>query len=261
MSRLLEATSLHVTLGDQPVLSDVSVTLDPGEVVALIGPNGSGKTTLLRALLGQASVQRIGSDVGVRWNGIDLGSWKQRDLARLIAYMPQNPTYEPGDRVGDVLRLGRTPHQGLLGLETDRDEKVVRAVALDLELTDLLDRPLDTLSGGQRQRVFLGRCLVQEPKAVLLDEPATFLDLRHQVELYRLLRRLATEQQLAVIMASHDLNLAATHADRILVLKQGRLLTSGPTSEVMTEAVMTTAFDLPMKRLDIDGRITIVPMD
>src|SRR5690606_23969259 len=125
---------------------------------------------------------------------------------------------------------------------------------------DLLDRPLDTLSGGQRQRVFLGRCLVQQPRALLLDEPATFLDLRHQVDLYRLLRRLARDRQIGVIMASHDLNLAATHADRALVLKSGRVLASGATRDVMTEATMSAAFDLPMKRIEHEGTIQLIPL-
>jgi iron complex transport system ATP-binding protein len=255
MTRLLEATSLNITLAARPVLHGVSVTLDAGEVVALVGPNGSGKTTLLRAALGHVKTD------GVTWMGTPLAQWKPRELSRAIAYMPQTPTYEPGDRVVEVLRLGRSPHHGLLGLETAHDEKVLSDVARDLELTDLLDRPLDTLSGGQRQRVFLGRCLVQEPRAVLLDEPATFLDLRHQVELYRLLRQFATQSGLGVLMASHDLNLAATHADRVLVLKSGRLLASGRTAEVMTEPIMSEAFDLPMRRITVDGRHAIIPVE
>jgi ABC-type cobalamin/Fe3+-siderophores transport system ATPase subunit len=158
----------------------------------------------------------------------------------------------------EVLRLGRSPHQGLLGVERESDEQIIRQIADDLELTDLLDRSIDTLSGGQRQRVFLGRCLAQAPRAILLDEPATFLDLRHQVELYRLLRRLTESRGLAVIMASHDLNLAATHADRALVLKEGCVLASGAIDEVMTESIMSKAFDLDMKRVEVEGMVQIV---
>jgi len=251
--RLLQANNLDVTLGKHTVLTDVSVTLDAGELVTLIGPNGSGKTTLLRAVLGHV---RAGGSV--KWLDRDLKKWRSRELARHIAYMPQTPVYEPGDRVIEVLRLGRSPHQGLLGVESTGDEATVANVAAELELTDLLDRRVETLSGGQRQRVFLGRCLVQTPQAILLDEPATFLDLRHQVELYRLLRRLAEQKQIGVIMASHDLNLAATHADRAVVLKEGRVVASGAIDDVMTEPIMSEAFDLRMKRIEVDGVVQIV---
>ncbi|MBC7785097.1 MAG: ABC transporter ATP-binding protein, partial [Burkholderiales bacterium] len=186
---LLQANALSVTLGGKPVLRDIALTLAPGEILTFIGPNGSGKTTLLRALLGQ--IRFSGS---VLWFDRPLDQWKLRDLARQVAYMPQTPSCDPGDTVIDVLRLGRTPHQGFLGMDTDADEAVITEIANSLELDQLLEREMDTLSGGQRQRVFLGRCLAQSPQALLLDEPATFLDLRHQVELYRLLRRLAAER-------------------------------------------------------------------
>ncbi len=254
MNRLLDAADLTVTLAGRTILQNVSVALDAGEVVTLIGPNGSGKTTLLRAALGH--VRRAGGSVA--WLDRDLKRWKSRELARQVAYMPQSPLYEPGDRVIEVLRLGRSPHQGFLGVESADDEKVVHETASELELADLLDRRVETLSGGQRQRVFLGRCLVQSPKAILLDEPATFLDLRHQVELHRLLRRLAEQRQIGVLMASHDLNLAATHADRALVLKDGRVVASGAIDDVMTEPIMSQAFDLRMKRIEVDGVVQIV---
>lgn len=250
---LVSAARVSVSYNARPVLQNASFELLAGQMLALIGPNGSGKTTLLRGLLGH--VPHTGE---VQWQTRPLAEWATRDLARLVAYMPQSPQYEPGDRVIEVLRLGRWPHQGLLGMERESDEHIVRQVASELELTDILDRPIDTLSGGQRQRVFLGRCLAQSPKAILLDEPATFLDLRHQVELYRLLRRLTESHGIGVIMASHDLNLAATHADRALVLKEGCVLASGAIDEVMTEAIMSDAFDLRMRRIELDGVVQIV---
>lgn len=250
---LLRAAAISVAFSPRTVLNDVSLTLAPGEILTLIGPNGSGKTTLLRALLGH--VKGSGE---VTWKDRQLADWPAPELARLVAYMPQSPVYEPGDRVVEVLRLGRWPHQGLLGVERESDEQIIRLIASDLELSDLLDRPVETLSGGQRQRVFLGRCLAQSPQAILLDEPATFLDLRHQVELYRLLRRLTESRGLGVIMASHDLNLAATHADRALVLKEGRVLASGAIDDVMTESIMSDAFDLKMKRIEVEGVVQIV---
>lgn len=250
---LLRAQSLSLTLSGMDVLHDVSLDLAPGEIVALIGPNGCGKTSLLRAVLGHVPVRG-----DVSWEDKPLRKWSPRELARCVAYMPQNPTWDPNDRVNEVLRLGRWARQPMLGLETTTDDDIIASLAAQLDLTTLLDRRMDALSGGQRQRVFLGRCLAQQPRALVLDEPATFLDLRHQVELYELLTRLKTESHLAVLMACHDLNLAAMHADRAIVLKHGKTLASGAVNDVMTEPIMSEAFDLPMKRIEIAGRVQLL---
>ena len=218
-------------------MKGVSLTLAAGEIVALIGPNGCGKTTLLKAALGQLPCTGT-----VAWDGRDVRRWAPRQLARRVAYLPQSPTVEPGRRVDEVLRLGRSPYLGAFGVESKRDGEVVDAVAERLGLTELLKRPIDALSGGQRQRVFLGRCLVQEPAAVLLDEPDTYLDLRHQADLAAMLRRLADEEGLGVLMASHDLNLAAGVADRLVLLHGGGVAASGPPDAVLTPAVLEPAY-------------------
>ena len=171
----------------------------------LLGPNGSGKSTLLRVLLGHMT-PTAGS---IQWEQRALKAYRPRDLARLVAYLPQSPVFEPGQTVVEVLRAGRTPYLSAFGVESAADFRSVFVVAEDLRIGDLLERPMEELSGGQRQRVFVGRALVQEPKALLLDEPSTFLDLRYQTELGQLLRRLAAEKGLAILAASHDVNLAA----------------------------------------------------
>ena len=253
---LLAAVELSFSYDDHPVLRAISLSLHPGEVVALLGPNGSGKSTLLRALLGQLPSTRAGA---VRWQGRPVEAWRKRDLARTVAYLPQSPTADADHRVGDVLRLGRSAYWGAFGLESPRDAAVVREVSSLLSLDDVLDRPMDELSGGQRQRVFLGRCLTQEPAALLLDEPTTFLDLRHQVELLRLLRRLAKERSVAVLMASHDLNLAAATADRALLLDAGRVAAEGTPDAVLQPETLTRAYGLPMERATFgEGNVPFV---
>jgi iron complex transport system ATP-binding protein len=241
---------LSFSYEDRTVLKDVSLTLSAGEVVALLGPNGSGKSTLLRVLLGQLRPTRAG---GVRWEGRPVEQWRKRDLARRVAYLPQSPTAEADHRVADVLRLGRSAYWGAFGLESPGDARVVRDVADLLDLADLLDRPMDHLSGGQRQRVFLGRCLVQEPAALLLDEPSTFLDLRHQVDLLRLLRRLATDRGVGVLMASHDLNLAAVTADRAVLLDGGAVAAAGAPGDVLEPGVLSRVYGVPMERVSPAG--------
>jgi iron complex transport system ATP-binding protein len=248
METLLRARDLAFAYGDQPVLRGVSLALGAGEVVALLGPNGSGKSTLIRALLGQ-----LPAAGEVAWGGRALGSWRKRDLARLVAYLPQSPTFEAEQRVADVLRLGRAPYWGAFGLESARDQAVVREVAalLHLDAAGLLDRRMDQLSGGQRQRAFVGRCLAQEPRALLLDEPNTFLDLRHQVELLQLLRRLSRERGVGVLLASHDLNVAASLSDRLLLLDGGgALVATGTPDEVLDPALLERVYGLPMQRID-----------
>src|SRR3954469_7126351 len=155
MSELLTASSLTFAYADAPVLRDVSVALRAGEVVSLLGPNGSGKSTLIRCLLGLLEI-RSGA---IEWDGRPIAQWSRRDLARRVAYLPQTPTVEPQHTVVDVLRLGRAAYWTAFGIESVRDDSVVRETAASLGLTDLLHRRMDELSGGQRQRVHVGRCL------------------------------------------------------------------------------------------------------
>jgi iron complex transport system ATP-binding protein len=208
---------------------------------------------LIRVLLGQ--LQARGEIV---WEGRDLSAWRNRDLARRVAYLPQSPTFEPEHRVIDVLRLGRAPYWRAFGMESARDAEAVDRVARLLDLTGLLDRPLDRLSGGQRQRVFVGRCLVQEPAVMLLDEPNTFLDLKHQIGLANLLNRLATEQQIGVIMASHDINLAAMLSNRMVLLSEGMVVRDGEPSVVLDPEVLAQAYGIAMERIDREGRAPLV---
>ncbi|HEV7301783.1 MAG TPA: ABC transporter ATP-binding protein [Tepidisphaeraceae bacterium] len=250
---LLTATNLTFGYRDTPVLRGVSVALAPGEIVALIGPNGSGKSTLIRALLGH--VIATGQ---IDWNGRPLADWPKRELARTVAYLPQSPVYDVDQTVLDVLRLGRSPYLGAFGIESAADVQVVHEVATQLGLTDLLTRSMDELSGGQRQRVFVGRCLVQQPTALLLDEPNTFLDLKHQAELVSLARTLSRERNMGVLIASHDLNLAAAVADRLVLLKDGAVVATGVPDEVLRADVLSAAFETPLRRVD-GARIAIIP--
>ncbi len=241
---LLTATNLAFAYATQPVLRDVSLSLDAGQIVALLGSNGSGKSTLIKCLLGDLSP--AGSIV---WENTPLVDWSRRNLAKHVAYLPQTPSADPQSRVIDVLRLGRAAHWGAFGIESAQDATVIAEVAALLGLGDMLNRPIDTLSGGQRQRVFVGRCLAQEPRALLLDEPSTHLDLKYQVELLQLLKRLAAERQLGVLMASHDLNLAAAFADELLLMNEGIIAAHGTADDVLQPKLLDQVFGLPMERM------------
>lgn len=236
------------------VLNDVSLSLAAGRITVLLGPNGSGKSTLLKLLLG---LLKPGSG-SIRWGNLPIGSYRRGELARLVAYLPQSPGHEEGQTVGEVLRAGRTPYLQAFGLESQRDVQIIEQTAENLELGPILSRPMEELSGGQRQRVFLGRALVQEPQAFLLDEPSTFLDLQHQSQLWQTLRTLAREKNLAILAASHDLNLAAAYADELLLLHEGTIAASGAPETVLDPELLSRIYNIPMERIDRPGRIPMV---
>jgi iron complex transport system ATP-binding protein len=251
---LLSAKDISVSYGPRQVLRSVSLDLAPGQLIAILGPNGCGKTTLLKSLL-----NLIPSTGSIAWNDKPLRNWSRRALARTVAYLPQSPTYDPAQTVSDILRLGRAPYWQILGLESTHDLDIIQNTAQLLDLTDLLNEPIDNLSGGQRQRIFIARCLVQEPSALLLDEPDTFLDLKHQSALYQLLRKLTREKNLAVIVASHDLNLAAAHADGLILLDAGAIAASGTASDVLQPDLIAKVYGIAMERIDRAGVVSILP--
>jgi iron complex transport system ATP-binding protein len=255
MPNLLEAADVTFAYGESPALRGVGVTLSAGQIAVLIGPNGSGKSTLLLALLGHLPAQGK-----IEWDGLPVRRHRRKDLARLVAYLPQSPRHEPGQTVLDVLRLGRAAYWGAFGFESPQDESAVHEVAKMLELDDLLDRPLDRMSGGQRQRVMIGRCLAQQPKALLLDEPTTYLDSKHQVDLSQLLRGLAKEKNLAVLMASHELNVAASAADHLTLLNSGAVAAAGTPDEVLRPEILSPVYGVSIQRFDGATGPIVVPM-
>ncbi len=250
---LLSASHLDVSYGRHAALADVSFAIAAGEVVALLGPNGSGKSTLLRTLLRQ-----LPSSGSIEWHGRPLAQWPMPELARKVAYLAQLPAWESGQTVGETLRLGRAPYLRAFGVESKHDMKVIADITSRLGLDKLVHRPLESLSGGQRQRVFVARCLIQEPEALLLDEPSTHLDLKHQVELGELLRSLSREQGLAVLMASHDLNLAGAFADRLLLLHDGKLVADGAPAQVLHPTVLEPVYGVALMRIETPGHATPV---
>lgn len=255
MTSRLAVEKLSVRYGRTTVVDAVSFRVDRPEVVAVLGPNGSGKTTLLRSLLGL-----VAFDGAVSWDGDRSVVHHPPQLARHASYLAQSPSSVPGQTVSQAILAGRFVRRGAFDfLDSADDLATVRAIAASLGLTELLDRPIDRLSGGQRQRVFLARCLAQDTPTLLLDEPATFLDLRHQLDLYGQVRTLAREQGKTILMASHDLNLAATHADRMLVMKDGRIVADGRPGEVLTEPLLEAVYGVAMRRVDVGGEVHFAP--
>jgi iron complex transport system ATP-binding protein len=211
------------------VLENLAFRIPVGAFFIVIGPNGSGKTTLLRLLAG---LLPCGRD-RIHLLGRDLAAYSSRQLARQIAYVPQNVPVEFGFSVAQVVLMGRAPHLGLLGFEGRADQQLAREAMEITDVARLAERRLDQLSGGERQRVFIARAICQQPKILLLDEPTAALDPAHQVRVMDLMERLKSEQQMTVVMVSHDLNLAAMYADQLLLLGRGRLARIGTPAQVL----------------------------
>ncbi|MCS7030256.1 MAG: ABC transporter ATP-binding protein [Gloeomargarita sp. SKYG116] len=241
----------------QPVVQGIDLEIYPGEWLTLVGPNGSGKSTLLRLL----SRLLVPSQGAVFLHGRRLGDYSARELARHLALLPQSPLLPAGLTVRETVSLGRHPYQPWWQWDLDAasQTQVNRALA-QMELLPWQDRPVSELSGGQRQRVFLALALAQDPKILLLDEPTTFLDLHYQLSLLQQLRRLQQEQELTLVVALHDLNLALRYSDRVGLLQQGRLRAMGDPQEVLKPAHLQEVFGIAAHVLDTPVGPQIVPL-
>ena len=244
------------TDGERSVLTGVDLDVAPGELVALLGANGSGKTTLLRAAAGVLP-PRSGS---VELFGRPLAGWSRRELARAVAVLPQSTDLPDGFKVSEVVNLGRIPHATRAFGPGPDDARAVGAALGDADAEDLADRPVRELSGGERQRVLLALALAQEPRLLVLDEPTLHLDLAHQLALLRLLLRLRASRGLTVIAVLHDLNLAAGLADRVVLLRDGRVVPAGRDGLVIDPELARTAFGVRIEEaFTAEGRRVLAP--
>ncbi len=239
---MLQLKSLSVRFGARRVVDQVSLEVKRGEVVALIGPNGAGKTTLMRAASGVVPLE-----TGSIWvDGRDIAKLSLVQRAGYLGVVPQARNLPAAFSVWQAVLLGRTPYLGWLGQTSAHDVERAEWSLERTQLIQLKDRLIGELSGGEQQRVLLARALAQETPILLMDEPTTYLDLHHQSVLLNLIRQLAREGSLAVLMALHDLNLAALYADRVALIVNGRLLAEGLPAQVLTADLLSQAFDVPV---------------
>ncbi len=240
---MLKIENLSASYGPRRVLQKVSLEVHSGEVLALIGPNGAGKSSLIRAVSGVLPV-----DEGiVRTNGTDLLATPPMVRARHIAVVPQAVSMPPAFSVWETVLLGRTPYLNFLGQVSPKDEEIARAALAKVEALNLVNRHVGELSGGEQQRVLLARALAQSTPILLLDEPTSNLDLHYQVSFMDLACALARQDNLAVLVALHDLNLAARYADRVALLVDGEIKAAGTPRQVLTPDLISEAYHLPVQ--------------
>jgi iron complex transport system ATP-binding protein len=238
----LRAEKLFFAYQDKAVLNDIDLAIQPGELVGVIGPNGSGKSTLIKCLSRALTPQR-----GRVWlNGSELVSLSQQHIAQHVAVVSQAVELPPGFTAFEIVMMGRVPHLAWWQNENARDKEIARAALEATGTWALADRLVNHLSGGERQRVVIARALAQEPQILLLDEPTAHLDIKHQIEVMELVRRLNRERGLAVLVVSHDLNLAAQYCSRLVLFKEGRVYTSGLPRDVIASDVLREVYGVEL---------------
>ncbi|AUH68869.1 ABC transporter ATP-binding protein [Gordonia sp. PS3] len=254
----LSAERLSVGYDGTTIIDGLDVTIPTGRVTTIVGPNGCGKSTLLRTLS-----RLLSPSAGVViLDGKDIATQKPKQVARTLGLLPQNPIAPDGLTVADLVSRGRHPHQSWYR-QWSREDEVAVAEAMELtSTTELADRAVDSLSGGQRQRVWIAMTLAQQTDLVLLDEPTTYLDLAHAVDVLDLVDELRTEHGKTVVMVLHDLNLAARYSDSLVVMRSGEIVAEGSPNDVLTPELLAAAFGLESQIVTdpIGGTPMVVPI-
>ncbi|MCE0487149.1 ABC transporter ATP-binding protein [Ornithinimicrobium sediminis] len=254
----LRAERLSLGYGCRTVVEDFDFAVPPGQVTAVVGPNGCGKSTVLRGLA--RLLRPTGGQVLL--DGVDIHTRPTKQVARQVGLLPQSPLVPDGITVAELVSRGRHPHHGLLRQWTREDEEVV-AEALELTGTaDLAARRVDELSGGQRQRVWIAMALAQRTDLLLLDEPTSFLDIAHQVEVLDLVRDLVDARGTTVVMVLHDLAMAARYADHLVAMRHGEVVAQGTPQQVVTAETVCDVFGVTcrVRWEELTGDLTVVPL-
>lgn len=237
---MIQTEQLVIGYDENTIVENLDLTISDGKITALVGANGSGKSTILKAISRLLKTKQ-GT---VYLDGKSIREQKSREIAKQLAILPQNPTAPDGLTVAELVSYGRFPHQKGFGKLTRHDRHMVHWAIEVTGMTEFANRPVDQLSGGQRQRAWIAMALAQETPTLLLDEPTTFLDMAHQLEVLYLLERLNKEQGYTIVMVIHDLNHASRFADHMVAIKQGKIIKTGSAKEVMTPAILEEAFGI-----------------
>ncbi|MCL2113209.1 ABC transporter ATP-binding protein [Lactococcus protaetiae] len=234
------AKNINVCYGKEQVLKNITLSIEKGKTTAIIGINGSGKSTLLKAL-----GRLIKSDGEVIFNDRPLSALTNLEIARILSLLPQSAMAPADITVYELVSLGRFPHQRLMQQHLSKDDEAfVEQIMRETNVWEMRNSKVSSLSGGQRQRVFITMILVQDSEIILLDEPTTYLDLVHQLDILHLLKEFATKRKKTVVYVIHDLNHAARFADNLVLVKEGKVVAEGPVEELFTESSLKDCFGL-----------------
>lgn len=257
MNAIIKAQNISVSINEKEIVHGISLDIPEGKVTAIIGPNGCGKSTTLKAL------SRILPYKGsVTFKGQEMSTLSQREFAKCLAILTQSPQAPSDLTVNDLVEMGRFPHRGFLGRAGKDDKEHVEWALEQTGVKEMRYRLLNTLSGGERQRAWIAMALAQRPEVLLLDEPTTYLDICHQLEIMQLITRLNQELGLTVVMVVHDLNHAIMYADHVVVVKAGQLVTSGAPREIITADLLADVFKVKADEFTLSNDLrALVPVD
>lgn len=257
MNAIIKAKNISVSINEKEIVHSISLDIPEGKVTAIIGPNGCGKSTTLKAL------SRILPYKGsVTFKGQEMSTLSQREFAKCLAILTQSPQAPSDLTVNDLVEMGRFPHRGFLGRAGKDDKEHVEWALEKTGVKEMRYRLLNTLSGGERQRAWIAMALAQRPEVLLLDEPTTYLDICHQLEIMQLIGRLNQELGLTVVMVVHDLNHAIMYADHVVVVKSGQLVTSGAPREIITADLLAEVFKVKADEFTLSNDLrALVPVD
>ncbi|HAR84119.1 MAG TPA: Fe(3+)-dicitrate ABC transporter ATP-binding protein [Clostridium sp.] len=236
----IETKNLDIAYDDSLIVKELNMQIPEGKITSIIGANGCGKSTILKAV-GRILKPKKGV---VHLSGQDISKLPTKEIAKKMAILPQTPTAPSGLTVGELVAYGRFPHQKGFGNLTEEDKRIVKWALTATKLSEFERREVDALSGGQRQRVWIAMALAQQTDLILLDEPTTYLDLAHQLEVLKLLYELNRNQKCTIVMVLHDLNLAARFSDYIIAIQKGAIIEHGAPEEVMTPEVLRKTFNI-----------------
>jgi len=255
---ILKVENVNFAYDSDSVLEGITFEARKGEILGIIGPNGSGKTTLLRCL-NKVLKPKVGT---ILLDEENICSVKQKEIAKLVAVVPQNSIHKFSFTVLDTVLMGRFPHLGRFDRESERDFGIAQNCLRLCGVERLSSKLVTELSGGEYQKVIIARALAQQPRVLLLDEPTLHLDIHHQLDLLELLKTLAEQEELIVIMVSHDLNLAARYSNRLLVLKEGRIYKAGKPQDVLNSTCIKDVYkiDTEITISKITGMLNIIPV-
>ena len=256
MQAIISAEKLTIAINDKTIVHDLNFVIPAGRITAIIGPNGCGKSTTLKA------ISRILPCRGsITFKEHDIRSFSQREFAKCLAVLTQSPQAPADLTVGDLTEMGRFPHRGFLGQGGKDDKEHIAWALAQTNMTSMRHRLLSTLSGGERQRAWIAMALAQRPEVLFLDEPTTYLDICHQLEVMQLCLRLNKELGLTIVMVLHDLNHVIQYADHVIVIKAGCLVASGSPEKIVTQKLLQEVYRVQADEFACsNGQRALVPL-
>ncbi len=257
MEAIIRGEDIRFSYDGVEVLKGINVSIGRGKMIGLLGANGAGKSTLLRILCGILNLK----SGRLFYKAEEIRKLDKRELGRKVAYVPQNSIFGFPFTVAEVVLMGRAPYIGRFEFERERDWKVALHAMETVGIIHLQDRLVTEISGGERQLTSLARALAQEPEIMVLDEPATFLDVKHKTEVMKLLRKLKEERNISIIAATHDVFSALFYFDEIIMLKDGKIFAEGSTEEILKEEILTAVYGIEVSVKRENGKVFVLPME